>query len=467
MNNQEFTITAEKSTTLFCGTMEVDKYTGDFFKDRYLWQKLAEEMQLSGSALTPEGIPFEVNLSADERRDLRTLFYEGFINSSHPEPSIRDKEQYAYIHHYKLNINRRLPLFDATCSAPLEIDVAALHFYLFQPRLLIFVMEINNDGKFLHEITLQNRIIRSLEHYAGHHLSTDFLELYRPLLYLHNRVFPGTIPEGDYSEHALDQYIKLLYRGNKLKFYLTVRLKETHDDFFENQRLNELLYELGTCSRIGMMTRPEDSAYPSESYYKELIDCNLVSCFANWRALALMDTFCVVMKSNTPDHSYEMWRSCYFEFIYINAFFIKSFLVYINDKYKRSDASPALENEFIAFDKVFNFHTISYNFLPQIIYAKIRRGLEIDDELKVLNEKIQFFSEKLDRINEKKINHLLIWLAMIALFSAVNDALELFQKIGLVDPKDDYYPWIGQGLLTFVFVVAVCFYLFNSQKKIG
>lgn len=468
MNNQVHSILAEKSTTMFCGTMEVDRYAKDAFTDHSLWRELAQEMELPPEALDSNGLPYEIDLSPEERRDMQTLFLEGFINSSHPDPAIRHKDVYAYIRQYKICINRPIPLFEPghPQSMDIHIHVAAIRFFLFSPRLLIFVIEVNNDGRLLKEIALQNKIIRDVEHYAGKQLSIDFVRLYSPLLFLHNRVFPGTIPEGDYSENSRKQYIKLLYRGNKLKLFLTVRLAESYDNLLEGYTLNELLYELGTCSPIGMMTDREDSGYPSDTYYNSLISQNTVSCFANWRALALMDTFCIVMKSNNPDYSYEMWRGDYFEFIYINALFIKSFLIYINDKYKRSDASVALEDEFIAFDKVFNFHTISYNFLPQIVYAKIRKGLEIDEELQVLNEKIHFFGEKLDRINEKRINHILLWLAVIAVFSAVNDALELFSKIAPDALKEGDYSWIGRGLLTFVVVVGICLYLFNSQKKI-
>lgn len=468
MNNQVHSILAEKSTTMFCGTMEVDRYAKDAFTDHSLWRELAQEMELPPAALDSNGLPYEIDLSPEERRDMQTLFLEGFINSSHPDPAIRHKDVYAYIRQYKICINRPIPLFEPghPQSMDIHIHVAAIRFFLFSPRLLIFVIEVNNDGRLLKEIALQNKIIRDVEHYAGKQLSIDFVRLYSPLLFLHNRVFPGTIPEGDYSENSRKQYIKLLYRGNKLKLFLTVRLAESYDNLLEGYTLNELLYELGTCSPIGMMTDREDSGYPSDTYYNSLISQNTVSCFANWRALALMDTFCIVMKSNNPDYSYEMWRGDYFEFIYINALFIKSFLIYINDKYKRSDASVALEDEFIAFDKVFNFHTISYNFLPQIVYAKIRKGLEIDEELQVLNEKIHFFGEKLDRINEKRINHILLWLAVIAVFSAVNDALELFSKIAPDALKEGDYSWIGRGLLTFVVVVGICLYLFNSQKKI-
>lgn len=468
MNNQVHSILAEKSTTMFCGTMEVDRYAKDAFTDHSLWRELAQEMELPPEALDSNGLPYEIDLSPEERRDMQTLFLEGFINSSHPDPAIRHKDVYAYIRQYKICINRPIPLFEPghPQSMDIHIHVAAIRFFLFSPRLLIFVIEVNNDGRLLKEIALQNKIIRDVEHYAGKQLSIDFVRLYSPLLFLHNRVFPGTIPEGDYSENSRKQYIKLLYRGNKLKLFLTVRLAESYDNLLEGYTLNELLYELGTCSPIGMMTDREDSGYPSDTYYNSLISQNTVSCFANWRALALMDTFCIVMKSNNPDYSYKMWRGDYFEFIYINALFIKSFLIYINDKYKRSDASVALEDEFIAFDKVFNFHTISYNFLPQIVYAKIRKGLEIDEELQVLNEKIHFFGEKLDRINEKRINHILLWLAVIAVFSAVNDALELFSKIAPDALKEGDYSWIGRGLLTFVVVVGICLYLFNSQKKI-
>jgi hypothetical protein len=132
----------------------------------------------------------------------------------------------------------------------------------------------------------------------------------------------------------------------------------------------------------------------------------------------------------------------------------------MNEKYKHEQISDALENEFLVFDKTFNFHAVSYNFLPQILYKKIRYGLEIDSEIEVLNNKINLFGEKKDRLNERSMNRFLMWLAVLAVFSAINDALQLLDVIQL--PISIENIWIGRAGLILVFVLIV--YLLFRQK---
>jgi hypothetical protein len=101
----------------------------------------------------------------------------------------------------------------------------------------------------------------------------------------------------------------------------------------------------------------------------------------------------------------------------------------MNERYKRKDMTESVEREFLEFDKTFNFQKVGYTFLVNLIYEKMRYGLQIDDELKVLEDKICKFSEKQDRINEKNTNNVLFFLAILALFSAFTDAFQLFKDI--------------------------------------
>ena len=56
----------------------------------------------------------------------------------------------------------------------------------------------------------------------------------------------------------------------------------------------------------------------------------------------------------------------------------------------------------------------------------MRFGLEINEELEELKSRISSFSEKQDRENEKAMNIILFWLAILTLFSAFSDGLQLF-----------------------------------------
>ena len=454
----------DKSDVIYCGMMNVCNYANDFFKDKYVWEKIVSTMELDSKNTLGDGnLPQKVVLNDEQREEIQTFYYEGLINSLYPKENLSKKSPFSYINHYKLTIEQDIPLFaDAQDDKQLTVNVKSIHFYLFTKELLVFTIEVNNNEKTLEQITTQNYTIRQVDMYFKAGLSKTFLKLYTPMIYLHNRFANDMIQEDSYDKDVVKNYTRILFRGSKLKTFMVVQLPDIPDLFTSEYTFDNLLYELSTCSKIGLMCEPDNFSFPDKSYYEKLITENTVSCFSNWKGMALMDAFCVLIKTCDNQWAYSSWKEMYFEYIYLNAFFIRSFLVLMNEKYKKHNISEELENEFLEFDKTFNFHSVSYNFLPQLLYKKIRLGLEINDEIEELNNKIHTFSEKKDRLNERSMNRFLMWLAILAVFSALNDALQLFDVINWPFPVDK--SWIGSVSLMLVFIMILYYVVFRKKK---
>ena len=134
----------------------------------------------------------------------------------------------------------------------------------------------------------------------------------------------------------------------------------------------------------------------------------------------------------------------------------------MNHKYQSREGNADLEKEYLEFDRTFNFHNISYRFQPQLIYERLRIGMEINDELIQLKEKIQQYSEKHERENEKKINNILTWLTIFTLVSIANDITSFITTF--IDGKTPQaIPWSALGVVAVIIVWIL--YKFNRTKK--
>lgn len=476
MNDNRFSVPIPDGYVIYSGIFTVNKCANSYFQDRDVWKSLVLRMDLSPNVLT-NGLPQEVLLSEDGdngRKDMQTLFYEGVINAIYPTDKIRINKSYKYLHHYKINVNKDIPLFDN--SDVLIIRVKSLEFYILSGDRLLYTIETDVTGRSLEQISLQNRVVRNVECYQYGYkvdkvnllfLNCSFLNLFFPIIEIHNKFNKANLPINDYSPIVLKQFAYDLFRGNKLSTFIAIELPENNDLFVNNYSMDYLLYELGTCSEMGLMLNPTDKDYPDLSYYQELINNNAFACYSNWKAISLLDSFVVVFKPGNKIRS--SWRDCYFQYLYLNTLCIRSFLVIMNEKYKRKDMTESVEREFLEFDKAFNFQKVGYTFLVNLIYEKMRYGLQIDDELQVLEDKICKFSDKQDRLNEKNTNNILFFLAILALFSAFTDAFQLFKDIEIfrlfnINPIDKDLLMIKHGyFIVLLLLIIIC--LVYKMKK--
>jgi len=90
-----------------------------------------------------------------------------------------------------------------------------------------------------------------------------------------------------------------------------------------------------------------------------------------------------------------------------------------------------LEDSFHEFNRYYNFKQISFNFLPQLIYEKIRAGLNIEHEMNDIRHAIERDHKKRqerreieESLSENRIKNALFIVAILAVFTAVWDGSE-------------------------------------------
>ena len=117
------------------------------------------------------------------------------------------------------------------------------------------------------------------------------------------------------------EFHALMECGNKLKIFHTIECLEKPEGEFS---FDNLLYGGGTLS----VFKPGAPMGFSDEYYKSILSGNKLSIFNNWKALALLDTFTIVIYE-TKDHLLELWNKEYFEKLYLHSLFRKFFLFFI------------------------------------------------------------------------------------------------------------------------------------------
>jgi hypothetical protein len=207
------------------------------------------------------------------------------------------------------------------------------------------------------------------------------------------------------------------YSGSKFRFYTIIDIAEDPAIPFDR---NELMYEIGTCSRIGTMQLNNHST-PSESYYNELLSDKL-DVFRNYSGLALLDSFTVVGEKNyfpvsaQGHYSHHSWNRSYFR-IYVFNLFMKYNLFRFNSRFLNDPVK--YRDEFERFLNYYNFKQISFNFLPALIFEKMRRALGIDGEIEQFRDRLSSLATAIQEQQEKRQAALLTIISLVSSISAV------------------------------------------------
>lgn len=195
--------------------------------------------------------------------------------------------------------------------------------------------------------------------------------------------------------------------------------------------LEHRLYELTNMADYGVMKNPLNDFYPNPTYYQKLIDNNTIALYNNWMAMALPDVFCVLMAYSNKAFIYEPWENSRFK-LFLNTILLKNYLITCNTTYQKVSVNRDFEYDFVEFDRAFNLRTISYNIVPQYIYEKMRRALEIDEELSIINAKITNYREKQDKRSDRRQAIILFCVALLAVTSAFADGVTLCGQLGFI-----------------------------------
>lgn len=383
-------------------------------------------------------------------------YYESYVESLLDKGQNQDKrtDLYNETGHWVIDVDSACCLkfceHDRSCSLlhtcscssrEYRFRVKRLHLFRFAFGKCIFAIEIHSSDVNLDDLTYFHYTMREVSMYKV--AKTDgwngYLRALEPL--------KDMSPDGEYTGWV--------DTGAKLKAFQIVSTDYIGDD---------LLYELGTMSGIGSVN--EGGYYsPSESYYDSIMKENKVSVFRNWSALALLDTFTVVGKGLDSDF---IWAASYFRMIYVHVLYQKDLLFDINRRFRNPDAvldAEALVKEVKDIERYYAFPAISYNFLPQLIYEKVKKGLDVDTEREQIHRYVEQEGarqeaerDKASAEAEKKLSNAITGLTILTLGSVLYDVTSWVSEfIGIKSVCAQR--WVS--VCVFAVILIVVYFLFR------
>lgn len=393
-------------------------------------------------------------LTQDEYNDWCTLYYESYAESllDREVPScqkVRKDGIYDSLSYYVMELQKPCSINDKNFIGNYHLCVNRLHIFNFPYGFVLFAIEVESNGIMLNDSNIALKNLRDLSKYNDY-LSTDYAKEYMdaivPLLYVYK------------ASGGKDGYSGLVKTGGKMKLFQIVRCNERSDD--------ELLFDLGCLNKIGAANDPSDINSPSEKYFNEIISQNSISVFKNWKAIALFDTFTVLGIGET--FGVRWWAINYFRIIYIHSLFQKVLLFDLNQQFRSSSKDKdmkSLANVMKERERYYTFPTISYNFLPQMIYEKINYGLDVDKERDQLHKYIEQESRRQEEISERRLSRVLFCLSIFTIVSAIYDLSSLISDFSGLNAATCQYRHMVTGVVSgFLFLFSII-YIYNLKKK--
>lgn len=253
------------------------------------------------------------------------------------------------------------------------------------------------------------------------------------------------------------------FSGSKFKLFTLVDFVEI-DELKDSQVRDELLYDLGCVTKIN--TAGGDLSFtPSNSYFNHLLN-DRISVFNNYTILPLFDTFTVVGYNllNNDDKRFKRktWTETYFR-IYLYNLFIKYNLYRYN--LDMNEDSLKVRDAFESFLNTYQVSHISYNFLPNLIFHKHRKSLQIEDELKKFQERINRISQAIQEDQQKRSNLLLGIVGAMTSISSISPVLNVLESTRIKLNLNSALFYSLSILIAVSIAVPVLMYLFPEKKK--
>jgi hypothetical protein len=226
-------------------------------------------------------------------------------------------------------------------------------------------------------------------------------------------------------------------------------------------REGSTLYDIGCGAPLGT-ANGNNTFTPSRTYYNS-ITAKSISIFNNWDALPLFDSFTLIGHNViSNDDSVRTYSTVYFRLYLFNLFF-KYNLFRFNTKLH--EGTVKVRSQFEDFINTYNISHVSFNFLPNEIYFKIRNVLEIESELNKFQERIVRISTSIQENQQKKTNLLLGLVSFITGLSSVSPIIDTVTNLQSQLGLNPILFYAGIVILILVFVLIILYYLFPDKFK--
>ncbi|MEM9545023.1 MAG: hypothetical protein AAGA77_03575 [Bacteroidota bacterium] len=400
-----------------------------------------EEEKVRGHRISPDYEP--LNIYAENKNYFDQKYYSNWIQSF-----FRDA-----LRQNKTPTNLKLKASSALFQKELKIEVEGqnditfkireIDLFFFEASLGIFVIKVDlpkvhSNWKDLVRFGAYFRKSTINEKYQNHNLSIEIIEEY--------------ISSRFHSERtAWRQYNPLL----KSAIFIDVA------EDIDNALMSHLLYHVGTFS----LPFDEGNIFsPDPQYQQKIVDENAISPFLNWKALCLYDSVSRIAVNLNDKDAHKLWENEYI-LIYVYVLYTRYFLHYTNNQltqiFQNSKLVEDQRNKFYNFKNQFNHAKISYKFLPNIIYEKLRSSLDIKVELDIIEEKLTRVNVLRQEKYQSRVNSILFLLTVLTLISVAYDGGEMlehcFEGLESLD--------ISMFIITFCSLIMILLFYTNIFKR--
>lgn len=255
------------------------------------------------------------------------------------------------------------------------------------------------------------------------------------------------------------------YSGSKFKLYSAFSINE--QNLSSNYNRDHLLYEIGTGSMLGCVAN-ESYLTPSEEYYSELTEFR-VSAFQSWTGLALLDSYTAIGNNLITNHdgsinedAFVTQDRIYFS-IYLFNLYIKYNVFRFNSKFKED--AVKYKSRFEDFINDYNYSHISFDFLPNLIYSKMRAALGIENEIRQFEKRLNSLAANIQEEQEKRQAALLGIISIISSITAIEPIKEYTEKVREFSGLENTLFYILLSIISIVVAIAILSYLFPHYAK--
>ena len=123
------------------------------------------------------------------------------------------------------------------------------------------------------------------------------------------------------------------------------------------------------------------------------------------------------------ENAYSSWDETYFKIYLYRLFFKYNLYKYNSEIFEDKHSATKVRDQFVDFLNRYEISHISFNFLPNEIYSKIGKALELDVELEKFKTRINNLSNKIQEDRESKTNILLQIVTVLGGISSVGPIL--------------------------------------------
>ena len=358
--------------------------------------------QIAKPHLTPEALERLSPKWRQEWTDIKELRKLGYltshINAMVHTPAHSCPSELRGVCRYKLSLSSEA-IHHSSVAEGYNMRLLTACVWFFPLGITLLSIEVDESGNTLDKLTLGHRKMKQWPQFVQHSETLLSDSLLAPLAALS--------PQGN-------QLDKVFVSTGNLKMYQVVAIEC-------GQPTDHLLYELGLSLPIGSSEDGGEEA-PDPDYFHQLMTHNTVSDSANWKALAINDSYTLVYGGyqDKPTFSLELHAGSNFELIYMRCLFEHTFCYTRNDLFRsgKRRLNYQLPRELALMDRYYFYENFSHMFLPPLLYRAMACGLDLERERQEL-------ATQINALDAQRLNLITIVVGALALFSVAFDFYSL------------------------------------------